>query len=1136
MKVSEALRQFRLQKLRNDLACLFWAGTSSALAVLLILLSVESIFWLSPAVRYGMWWITLLTAVGVVLAAGAVVVQVKRQRIRRYSLEKCATEVGAAAFPRRDDVINAVQLEQSLQDDRNSSASLTRQFIEQISSRLFSLSPTEVLKNGRVKQLRQITVIISVLIMIVTLSFLPEFMASARHWIHPGTSFDPPHPFRIVNLTGDIYMMGGDSTSFTFEVEGEAPDSIVLELKSVEGETHIRLGSNEQGYFKYDMGEVFQNLEYRALVQADHFWERWKEISSATHSIAVIDRPTIENFSVTITPPEYTGLGKNVQEGNVAEIRGLVGSTVDVALTSDNDIARGFLNTFSRENEEKSKVNLDVRSNRAEGQLTIIDELFFTSHIFNYRKIGNLDPIKYRILPIQDAFPSIEVLMPASVTELGSDFSIPVQLHIQDDFGFSHLQIAYEMERPEYVGATNRVSVRAIPTISNEITSQDVFYIWDLSALDLMPEDEVQFHFELYDNDQVSGPKKSLSKEFTARFPSLADLFARTEEGEEMLEEDLSKILQGLEEINRSIEDTELKLLKAESLEWEDRQAVQKSVDEVKNKLEEVKLLQDAINDIMEQAGKHNLFSNDLMEKFKRLNELLQDVITPEMVESMAELQDSMDEMTADQLMKALKDFQQNTESMEVQIDRFIDIFRRIRAEQKLDELSVRLTNLSDQQEELADQISQGNVSENGGRLLSQQERNSEELARLADLMEETAEAMAPYAQMPSGELEMLAQSSTMEEVSDEMNKSERALNRGDLSGATNPAASAAAGSEILEQEVAIIAEKFSSETAVAMAERFEKILRNTLFISKEQEQLRLDTSDLSRNSPRLGQMASRQQMLRDQLSQLISILMSLSRETFAVTPELGKAIGSATVGMNESLTRLEERRGPESARQQGEIVKALNEAAVATLAAMEQIRQSGSASGFEQFLERMRQMAQSQEGINVQTFQLALGQMAAVSQEQLMQRLRNDQSQLKKSLDELIREMKGSGQGGDRLDGIAGEMEEVIRNFERRQVSRRTVELQQRILTRMLDAQKSLKQQDMSEKRRAITAGDFKHEGPDGLPSDLGQRRNLAIEALNRAMKGGYPRDYQAMIRRYFNSLAESEDLIDENTDENRQ
>jgi len=41
-----------------------------------------------------------------------------------------------------------------------------------------------------------------------------------------------------------------------------------------------------------------------------------------------------------------------------------------------------------------------------------------------------------------------------------------------------------------------------------------------------------------------------------------------------------------------------------------------------------------------------------------------------------------------------------------------------------------------------------------------------------------------------------------------------------------------------------------------------------------------------------------------------------------------------------------------------------------------------------------------------------------------------------------------------------------------------------------------------------------------------MGQRRSLALEAMNRALKSGYPRDYQAMIRRYFNSISENDFL----------
>ncbi len=48
--------------------------------------------------------------------------------------------------------------------------------------------------------------------------------------------------------------------------------------------------------------------------------------------------------------------------------------------------------------------------------------------------------------------------------------------------------------------------------------------------------------------------------------------------------------------------------------------------------------------------------------------------------------------------------------------------------------------------------------------------------------------------------------------------------------------------------------------------------------------------------------------------------------------------------------------------------------------------------------------------------------------------------------------------------------------------------------------------------------------DGPAGLPADLGQRRSLAIEALNEALKAGFSQDYQEMIRRYFNSLIQDE------------
>ena len=37
-----------------------------------------------------------------------------------------------------------------------------------------------------------------------------------------------------------------------------------------------------------------------------------------------------------------------------------------------------------------------------------------------------------------------------------------------------------------------------------------------------------------------------------------------------------------------------------------------------------------------------------------------------------------------------------------------------------------------------------------------------------------------------------------------------------------------------------------------------------------------------------------------------------------------------------------------------------------------------------------------------------------------------------------------------------------------------------------------------------------------------MGQRQNLALQALNKAINAGYSREHQIMIKRYFNSLSQ--------------
>ena len=245
--------------------------------------------------------------------------------------------------------------------------------------------------------------------------------------------------------------------------------------------------------------------------------------------------------------------------------------------------------------------------------------------------------------------------------------------------------------------------------------------------------------------------------------------------------------------------------------------------------------------------------------------------------------------------------------------------------------------------------------------------------------------------------------------------------------------------------------------------------------------------------------------------------------------------MGGANASMDESKANLTNRQITQAIRNQATAMQGLNQAALTLFQSIQQMQSSGSASGYEQFLQMMQQMAGQQQGLNQQGMQIALGQLAASAHQQLMQQMLQGQEQVHKSLQQLIQEMKQSGkQGLGDLSGIKKDIEGVITDLQQNRFTRKTQNRQQRILSRMLDSQTSLTQRGFKDERTSTTADvTMKFIGPGGLPVDRGQRKNLALDAMNRSLNAGYSREYQTMIKRYFNTMSQLEVKTSEQTDE---
>jgi hypothetical protein len=175
---------------------------------------------------------------------------------------------------------------------------------------------------------------------------------------------------------------------------------------------------------------------------------------------------------------------------------------------------------------------------------------------------------------------------------------------------------------------------------------------------------------------------------------------------------------------------------------------------------------------------------------------------------------------------------------------------------------------------------------------------------------------------------------------------------------------------------------------------------------------------------------------------------------------------------------------------------------------------------GMAGFLQRLRQLSGMQQGINEAT-----RSMQGMTQEQAaaMARLAGEQGMVRKSLEELAREASRVGELskllGD-LNRIAQEMREVQTDLAEQDVSDRTLQAQDRILSRLLDSQRSMRERDFERRRRAETGRPVAGTPPLPIdPSSLEGRTRLRQDLL-RALEQGYARDYEELIRKYFEAL----------------
>jgi hypothetical protein len=98
--------------------------------------------------------------------------------------------------------------------------------------------------------------------------------------------------------------------------------------------------------------------------------------------------------------------------------------------------------------------------------------------------------------------------------------------------------------------------------------------------------------------------------------------------------------------------------------------------------------------------------------------------------------------------------------------------------------------------------------------------------------------------------------------------------------------------------------------------------------------------------------------------------------------------------------------------------------------------------------------------------------------------------------------------------------MQEVITDMQGEKLDDDLIQKQEHILSKLLDAQKSINERDFEKERESRTGKTVLREFPAELDLSSPNSLNKIRDELNKAVKEGYSRDYEDLIRKYYEIL----------------
>jgi hypothetical protein len=906
----------------------------------------------------------------------------------------------------------------------------------------------------------------------------------------------------IVVRPGDHEIMAGEELAIGATVTGFAKGTPMLHVVSDGEETAFAMEINDslrapgKAYFTSVLARVDRDIGYFVTLG---------EEATRVYRVSVGEEPRIKSGRLTLTYPRHTGRGSETLAQGIWDISVPYGTGLEMELKANCAPDSVWLTFVDTQGETTSEA-MAVTGDSLGFETVLRSDFDYTIELVTSEGARGKPHGPHEVRVSMDEHPYVRIESPGEEILLEADMMIPLSVLALDDYGIASMRLIYE----------SPAESSAVDLPFDGRTQARSEYTWDLSGIDLFPGDVVTYYVSVADNDRLTGPKYARTDAYIARVPTMYELYHEIEDQQYEDLEDLEEIAEEAKELKEEFDELIEDMKRSPEIKWEDEQAIKQNVarqDEIREKAEDIASSLDETLDLM---GQNSLVDFEVIEKMEEIRRLLSEVATEEMIAAMDKMREAMEKLSPEEIREAMENLSLTQEDLLRRLDRAIEMLKRVKAQQQMESVLELANRIAEGQEEINEQVGEGGDLAEAH---TEQEGLIEDTAMLEDMMSELADLLREQGNPLGSDIEKAGEFMQSSQIPQSMSQASSSMAGGNRSESEQHGETAQKNLAELAEMLHSARDQMMGEERRQIMEALTRAMNGLRNVSSKQEEV-LGQIEIGEEEIPSSELARMEMVYKEALDRIAMDLFEVSKKSLFVSPMLGRAvlnIGSRLESVSDLLAAGKRGKAAGDARAS---MGAMNEMITGLMDAMDQASSCSSPSGMCEAFEGLESMCASQMGINMGTQQLMSEGMQGLSMEARAQmaRLAAEQEAVKDGIEGLAREFGDRGEILGRLDDLADEARRVIEDLKRQNVSQETLERQERILTRLLNAQKSMRRRDYSKRRKSEPGKAYDTVSPSQL--SLEDREELLREMLYRK-RGYYPPEYEELIRAYFKALS---------------